>query len=214
MQVVGIVLAAGASSRMGRPKALLTVQGRSFLARILAAQTEAGIGQVVLVTGVHDEVIRQHVAEVRVRVPVELVTNPDPTQGQLSSLLLALDAAERAMSRGVTGGATPGGVEAILVWPVDFPLVRPATVRALLAAANAGAPVVRPVFAGRHGHPVLFARRFFPALRAAPPDQGARAVVRALGTEVCDVEVADAGVCEDIDTPEEYARVLREWSEE
>jgi CTP:molybdopterin cytidylyltransferase MocA len=70
------------------------------------------------------------------------------------------------------------------------------------------APVVRPVYRGRHGHPVVFARNIWPALKAAPAGEGARAVVRALGDAVCDIEVDDAGVTIDVDTPEDYRRLI------
>jgi molybdenum cofactor cytidylyltransferase len=92
---------------------------------------------------------------------------------------------------------------------IDHPFVRASTIVTLVSAFHQSrAPVVRPVFEGKHGHPVLFAQRIFDDLRAAPPDQGARAVVRGLGARVLDVEVNDPGVTLDIDTPEDYARVL------
>jgi CTP:molybdopterin cytidylyltransferase MocA len=200
MRTVGIVLAAGQSSRMGFPKALLDLEGTSFLEHLLWAQAEAGILGVFVVTGPHDAVIRARLA--RVALPqglaVHVVTNPRPERGQLSSLLAAIDAAE----------AQPGGAEAVVVTPVDHPRVRAATYRALLTeAATSGAPVTRPRTDRGHGHPVVFAREAFDLLRAAPLDEGARAVVRALGPRVCEVTVPDAGVNDDIDTPEDYRRL-------
>ena len=91
---------------------------------------------------------------------------------------------------------------------VDHPLVRSGTVRALVEAfAATGRAVVRPVFRGRHGHPVVFARSTFAGLRAAPLDDGARAVVRSIGPAVLDVETDDEGVVTDVDTPDDYARL-------
>ena len=91
-------------------------------------------------------------------------------------------------------------------WP------RPAAIRLLLArAATSAAPIVRAVHRGEHGHPVIFKRRIFDALRAADPAQGAKAVVRA--AEVEDVETGDPGVVDDIDTPEDYARLLEKSPE-
>lgn len=200
MRAVGVILAAGRSSRMGQPKALLDLQGKSFLEHLLDAMAEGGVSEVFVVTGEHDRAIREHLAA-RGSVAnqaVRAVTNPQPERGQLSSLLVALDAAE----------ALADPVDAVIVTPVDHPRVRPGTIRTLLGAASAsGAPVTRPVTPGGRGHPVVFAREVFGMLRGTPSDQGARAVVRALGSRVCDVEVADPGVTDDIDTPEDYRRL-------
>ncbi len=200
MLPVGIVLAAGQSSRMGFPKALLDLEGKCFLEHLLLAQAEAGIRDVFVVTGAHDAAIRAHLA--RVALPrglaVHVVTNPQPERGQLSSLLVAIDAAEALLD----------AVEAVVMTPVDHPRVRAATYRALLsAAAGSGAPVTRPRSTGGYGHPVVFSRETFDLLRAVPPEEGARAVVRALAPRVCEVAVPDPGVNDDIDTPEDYRRL-------
>ncbi len=89
---------------------------------------------------------------------------------------------------------------------VDVPLVKPSTVAALLARTAASrAPILRAVHDGRHGHPVIFGRAVFAALRAADPAAGAKAVVRAF--DVDDVEVDDPGVVRDVDTPDDYDRL-------
>ena len=99
------------------------------------------------------------------------------------------------------------GVDGVLVTLVDVPLIGAAAVRTLLErAAVSAAPVVRAVHQGRHGHPVIFKRHLFDALRRADPAAGAKAVVRAVQVE--DVETGDPGVVEDVDTPEEYARLF------
>jgi CTP:molybdopterin cytidylyltransferase MocA len=205
MQVAAAVLTGGRSNRMGQAKALLELQGRTFLDRVLDTLVEAGIVDIVVVTGEHDRAIREHLdRSPRPGAPVQLVANPDPSRGQLSSLHVALDTVE-AIERD-RGGTDP--FDAILVALVDFPLVRASTVRALLsAAATTGAPVTRPVAGLVHGHPVVFARETFGALRAAPAGEGARAVVHAMGPRVCNVAVDDPGTCEDIDTPEAYERI-------
>jgi molybdenum cofactor cytidylyltransferase len=122
------------------------------------------------------------------------VTNLRASEGQLTSLIAGLDAIDGP------------GIDGALVTLVDVPLVRAETVRVLLArAGTSAAPVVRAVHQGRHGHPVIVSRRLFDELRRADPAVGAKAVLRAHPIE--DVEVPDPGVAEDIDTPDEYARV-------
>ena len=192
--VVGIVLAAGASSRMGRPKALLPLGAEVFVTRVCATLQEAGLDDLVVVAGADCAAIGDAIASAGLRARV--VENPRREDGQLSSVLAGLAVADRP------------GVDAVLVHLVDVPLVRPTTVRAVLDAFHrTQAPVVRPVVGRRHGHPVLFARRVFDELRRADPSVGAKAVVRAHAASACEVPVDDDGACRDIDTPADYARL-------
>ena len=194
IMVVGIVLAAGASSRMGRPKALLPLGDDVFVTRVCATLQEAGLDDVVVVAGAERAAIGAAIAAAGLRARV--VENPRREQGQLSSVLAGLAVADRP------------GVGAVLVHLVDVPLVRVATVRAVMDAfSRTQAPVVRPVAGGRHGHPVLFARRVFDELRRADPAIGAKAVVRAHAASACDVPVDDQGACRDFDTPGDLAEL-------
>jgi CTP:molybdopterin cytidylyltransferase MocA len=188
----GIVLAAGASTRMGRPKALLPAGGATFVRTILAALRDGGVADaVVVIRPGHDAVA----AEIAAAGYGRTVVNPRPEEGQLSSLLAGLAAIDG------------DDVDAALVTLVDVPLVAAATIRLLLArAAASSAPIVRAVHGGRHGHPVIFNRRVFAALRGADPAIGAKAVVRTAGVE--DIEVADPGVLVDVDTPADYTRLF------
>ena len=165
--IPGVLLAGGASSRMGgRPKALLpTGQGdETFLARIVSALREGGVDDVVVVAGYHVEAIER--AASLLAMPVRVLHNPAPEDGQLSSLLIALTAVDHP------------GVSAMLVTLVDLPLVLPATVRAVLEGyRRTAAPIVRPARGGRHGHPILFDRSLFDELRHADPELGAKPVV-------------------------------------
>ena len=193
----GIVLAAGNSIRMGSPKALLeSPDGRSFVTRIVQTLRQAGVLDLVVVTG------RDHDALVEVlsqdSTPPSIARNPDPSQGQLSSLLIGMDAVVRP------------DTEAIIVTLVDVPMVALSTVKRVIAAwEKTRAPIVRPAIGDRHGHPVIFDRSVFDALRSAPIDTGAKSVVRAHERDLLNVPVEDEGCLIDIDTPQEY-RQLRE----
>ena len=182
---------------MGSPKALLpSPDGRPFVSRIVQTLHEAGIVDLVVVTG------RDHDALVEVlrRTPSmpSIARNPDPSRGQLSSLLIGMDAVVRA------------DTEAILVTLVDVPMVAVATVtRVVTAWERSRAPIVRPAIGDRHGHPVIFDRALFDALRGAPPDVGAKSVVRAHEHDLLNVPVDDDGCLVDVDTPQEYLK-LRE----
>src|SRR3954463_1449332 len=189
--VPAIVLAAGASSRMGRPKAVLPVDGRPFIRRIVETLHDADVTDIVVVVRSDHRDIAAALADYAC---ARLAVNPRADDGQLSSLIAGLD-------------TVAPDAAAVLVTLVDVPLVSAATVRALIArAATSSAPVLRAVHRGRHGHPVIFTRQVFAALRAADPSRGAKAVMQAVVVE--DVEVDDPGIVEDVDTPEDYRRVL------
>lgn len=196
--IPGVILAGGASSRMGgRPKALLpTGRGdETFLGRIASTLVAGGVDDVVVVAGYHDQAIRRFVEGLP--TPVRLLTNLNPGDGQLSSLLVALRAVDHPQLR------------AVIVTLVDLPLVSASTVRAVLDGyRRTGAPLVRPERDGRHGHPVLFDRSLFDELRAADPEHGAKPVVRAHGARGLDVPTEDDGAFTDIDTPQDYERVF------
>ncbi len=192
--IPAVVLAAGASTRMGRPKALLPISrdGETFLARILRTLTDAGADDVVVVVGAHADAVNEAIG--RLPILARTVENRAYARGQLSSLIAALDVADRP------------GVNALMVMPVDMPLVSVATVRLVVSAYRRTSPLVtRPVQGARHGHPVIFDRRLFAELRAADSSRGARAVIAAHLDGVLDVPVDDAGAFQDIDTPEDYA---------
>ena len=93
---------------------------------------------------------------------------------------------------------------------IDVPLVRSHTVAAVLAEwRRTRAPIVRPAHGERHGHPVVFDRAVFADLRAADLNVGAKAVFATYAARIVNVDVNDAGAFIDIDTPEEYQRVMR-----
>jgi CTP:molybdopterin cytidylyltransferase MocA len=198
--LAAIVLAGGESRRMGRTKAALPdASGRPFVARLVRTFHAAGINEIVVVTGAsHDDVVAALEGD-RTPLMPRLARNPDPTRGQVSSLWIGLDAVLRPE------------IDAVLMTPVDVPMVTPATVRAVVAAwEGSRPPIVRPAIGDRHGHPVLFDRVVFGELRCAPLDAGAKAVVHAHAHELVNVQVSDEGALTDIDTPGDYAALVRQ----
>lgn len=192
MPMPALVLAAGRSTRMGRPKALLplTRDGETFIERLVSTLVAGGIDDVVVVAGEEAVAIRA-----RLGFRARVVVNPHVDRGQLSSIVVGLDVIDRP------------GVMAVMIAPVDQPLVSETTVRLLADAwRRTRAPIVRPVRDGRHGHPVIFDRAVFDEVRAADPAQGARAVVSAHAESVSDIAVDDEGAFADLDTPADYER--------
>ena len=194
----GIILSGGASRRMGSPKALLTdSEGQSFVARCVRSLRTAGLAPIIVVTGPHHDAIVDALRREAADVMPEVVRNPDPDRGQLSSLWTGMD-------------ASPDDAEAIAMTLVDVPSVTAGTIRRVADAwLRTRAPIVRPIFKGRRGHPVVFDRAVFDELRSAPLDAGARVVVRAHLGDSVDVPVDDPGCVRDVDTPADYDALVR-----
>jgi molybdenum cofactor cytidylyltransferase len=194
--IPAIVLAAGTSSRMGSPKANLPLDhGDTFLSRLVQTFRAADVDDVVVVIGHDAGRIVESLSTTGVLA--RFVENQEYARGQLSSWIKGLNAVDRP------------GITAALVTLVDVPLVTPGTVRAVVNRYRlTSAPIVRPVKGEEHGHPVLIDRSLFDLIRRADPAEGAKTVVRAYASAAGDVEVNDAGAFFDIDTLEDYQRVV------
>lgn len=182
-----IVLAAGASSRMGRPKALLPVGGRPAVEVVCATLRAGGARDVVVVVG-------RHAAEIRAGADlgaVRVVDHAGWEAGRTSSIQAGL-------------AALPADAAWTLLALVDMPLVRAQTIRALLAAPREDADVLVPLHDGRRGHPILLARSLFARIAALGPDEPLTSVVRAARRR--DVTVDDPGVLLDFDSPDDLSR--------
>jgi molybdenum cofactor cytidylyltransferase len=189
--IAAVILAAGNSSRMGKPKALLTINDTTFLNSILSRVRISKYRNIIVVLGQHHELIKKSILS---KGAYDVIRNQHPEQGQLSSLQLALHCIKEDMI-----GA--------LVVLVDHPMVSEKTYQLISKMASKQPDsIIVPTFAGRKGHPVYFSRKFFDALLEAPLDQGARYVVTNNKSDVIYVPVNDAGIITDIDTPEQYVQ--------
>jgi nicotine blue oxidoreductase len=183
--VAGVLLAAGAGSRLGQPKATVELGGRQLAGRGVALLRDGGAQPVVVVTGA-----------IAVDLPgVLIVHNPDWRSGMGSSLAAGL-------------ATVPDGCGAAVVALVDQPLVGPEAVRRLIAAHRAGASVVVAAYDGKPRNPVLLAREHWPAVTAmAVGDAGARPFLLAHPALVTLVECGDTGRPDDVDTRADLERI-------
>jgi len=222
--VVGIVLAAGAGSRMGASKPLVPEDGDTLLGGLVRALKDGGCARVVVVSGGQASAAVEEVART---AGAEVVRNPAPESEQIDSLRVALEHLDP-------------GVEAAVVTPVDRPGLLPRTVsRILHEFERTGAPVVIPTWQGEPGHPTLFAAALFKALRSPDlpdviptwqgepghptlfaaalfkalrsPDlpNGARTVIARHEEAAARVEIDDPGIPVDLDTAEDVRRWRR-----
>jgi molybdenum cofactor cytidylyltransferase len=189
-RIEGILLAAGESRRMGFPKPLLLIDGKTFIEKIAATMLTV-VPRLVIVIGAHRD-------RVRVAIPrdarIEIVENPNYSLGQLSSLKIGL-------------GAMQTHSDGAIVHLADHPAVRVESFRAIVDAyQRTGKPIVIARNGGRRGHPVLFDRSMFAELQHAPEGEGARHVVNANALRVEYVDLDDPGINLDLDTPADLER--------
>jgi molybdenum cofactor cytidylyltransferase len=191
--IAAIVLAAGASTRMGRQKLLLPMPDGRALVRLAVEQVlAAGLDETVVVLGADAAAV----AATLVGLPVRTVVNPRYAEGQSTSLRAGLDALRP-------------GTEAVVIALGDQPLPDPGVSRLLVAAfRETGRPVVVPVYRDGRGNPVLFAAALFGELSAVTGDQGGRSVIAHDPARVAEVPV-DAPMPVDVDTPEDYEAARR-----
>ncbi len=191
-----VILSAGASRRFGgRPKALLPVGREVAIARLARICAEAGLERTVAVVGPH----RAAIAPALAGGAVEIVPNERWEAGRTGSLQAGLDAV--------------GDVDELLVWPVDHPFADGATIDTLRAAAR-GDPLAiwfLPTFRGGGGHPILLRSPAFEHVRALAPSAPLRSLLAPLGPQVRRVPVGDAGVLENVDSPDAYEAALEAW---
>ncbi|MEJ2054955.1 MAG: nucleotidyltransferase family protein [Calditrichaceae bacterium] len=186
--ISGILLAAGESSRMGRPKALLPYEGITFIDSILNKFAETGCEPIITILGSHAEMICE---KTKVN-SFHCFNNPHPEDGQLSSLKIAVK-------------NLPENSLGFILALVDHPMVKLDTYRKLFAMAQSHpGNIIIPEFLGQKGHPVFFGRPFFNSIMDLPLSDGARMVIRENPDEVKFLPVDDEGILKDIDTPDEY----------
>ena len=194
--MAAVILSAGESSRMGRPKALLPIDGETFIERIVGALRRTSVGRVIVVLGYNADEMKGQI----VHLPVEILINPDYKLGQLSSLQVAVRRLQNDPD-----------CEGILLHLVDHPYIDAKLVETMIEKFRAsGHLIVMPRYGGKGGHPVIFSHKLFSELLAAPLDQGAKAVVNAHRDEILVIESQDAGVTVDIDTPELYRQYVKD----
>ncbi|MCB0151300.1 MAG: putative selenium-dependent hydroxylase accessory protein YqeC, partial [Caldilineaceae bacterium] len=186
--VAVIVLAAGGSRRMGRPKQLEVVDGEAMVVRAARTALASNAGPVMVVTGAEADAVA---ALLGARMPaVDVIHNPRWASGQATSMQAALQ-------------ALPASVEAAILMPVDQPYLDGLLLRRLVQAWRAGADLATPAIDGTlRGAPALFDRRFWPELMAVTGDVGGRPVLAA-HRDTCVAVPANPAWLRDIDTPDD-----------
>jgi molybdenum cofactor cytidylyltransferase len=189
--IAGVILAAGTSSRLGRPKQLLDLGGKPVLQHTIDIAASTGVDEIVLVLGHLGELIR---SAIDLPPLARVVSNPDYDSGQASSLRVGLAAVDL-------------NADAAVVFLGDQPVLDPRTVADVVEGwRRSEGPVARAVYRGTPGHPVVIGREAFDSFASATGDDGSRRVLERL--DVVEVNI-DAPAPFDIDTWEQYEEVRR-----
>lgn len=193
--ISAIVLAAGTSSRMGQCKQLLRLGGVSILEHVLKGIKKSKIDETILVLGSSAEEIIEKMAWLSQDTP-KIVYNPDFETGMSSSLRVGLE-------------ATSDIVDAAMVFLADMPLSANPTIIDLIINEYylSWAPIILPECRGKWGHPVLFDKCMFPAIKKITGDVGAKSIIKAYVNLVKKVKVKTPAVLLDIDYLEDLERV-------
>jgi len=192
LRLEAIVLAGGAGSRFGGRKLTSPWRGGLLIDGALAAALAAPVRSVTVVTGADPAV-----------GPAAEAFAAATCQADRLKLVHAADHAEGMGATLRTGvAALPPDADGVFVFLGDMPLIPLDLPSRLAAALQAGVRAVAPRFEDQRGHPVLFGRALFPALRASTGDEGARAVLQALGKSIITVDTTDRGILFDVDRPE------------
>jgi molybdenum cofactor cytidylyltransferase len=191
--LAALILAAGYSTRMGQFKPLLPLDGRTVFESAIATFRNASITRIVVVTG-HEATQLQPLLK---GMGVPAVHNPDYASGMYSSVQAGIK-------------SLPEDIDACFLLPADIPLVRPATVKAIVGCYESKRPsIIYPVFLGRRGHPPLIARSLFAEIIAGDGEGGLRALLQRHDADASKVDVFDEGILLDMDTHEDYERLTK-----
>jgi len=193
MNVAAIILSAGTSRRMGQPKALMKLNGKTFLQQIIDVLSATSISNITVVLGSSAQQICASLSDFCGKI----IINEHWQQGQLSSVIAGIDSLGENF------------VDAIMLCPVDHPLISENVIQELLCAfETTKKKIILPKYCGRRGHPIIFSRDIFSEIRNAPTEIGARSVLHKFPNEICEVQTNEECVLANIDTREDYEKYI------
>jgi molybdenum cofactor cytidylyltransferase len=196
--IFALIPAAGESRRMGRPKLALPLGEKTVLEHVLDALHHAQVDHMLVGIG-------PHVAEL-----VPIAQNAGSLVLQLTEKTPDMRTTVELGLRWLEEHFHPGHEDSWLLIPADHPVLSPQIVRQLIQARQAN-PIIIPTFQGKRGHPALIGWRFVEQIRQLPPDEGINSYLRR--SALVELPVSDSDVLLDLDTPEEYETIKREWAQ-
>ncbi len=185
-----VIMAAGLSSRMGRHKPLLPVDGHPAIVHLILTMLNAGVDHCIIVTGHHADDIKEACRDLN---NITFVHNP------------AYASTDMFTSAKIGFGAVTNDYSRILFTPADIPLIPVSAVKSLLACTE---PLVYPGDRTKKGHPVSIDAAFLDMILSFDGDGGLRGALSSLPVEPVYLAIEDPGILIDMDTPEDYQKIL------
>ena len=186
-----VILAAGASKRMGEPKMLLPYGNSTIIETVVERAIRSKADHITVVTGAHGPVVRNKLS----RFDIDIVVNPDHEAGMLSSVQTGIK-------------ALPEDTRAVLILLGDQPMVETGVINHLIDEYHSHAErIVIPVFKGKRGHPLLLDMSFKPEIENLDPEKGLRQLLADHPGEILETKVDTSSILKDIDTIEDYVRM-------
>lgn len=193
-----VILAAGLSSRMKQFKPLLKFGALTAVERAILTFQDAGVSTVCVVVGHRGEEVAECVRPLK----VEVLWNPDYEKGMYTSI-----------QRGVAG--LPSYLEGFFLLPADYPLVKSQTVAALAEAFHRGDKgIIHPLWRGQQGHPPLISTKYNSSINASTFPGGLRQLLAENIEDTREIDVSDEGILWDMDLPEDYGFLLKQWRQQ
>jgi len=181
---------------MGRPKLSLLVGGRTVIECAVAALRSGGVGHVLVVVGPHVS----DLVPLAAAAGADVCLLPQSTHDMRSTVEHGL--------RWIDQMYRPRPDDWWVLAPADHPVLDPAVIRKLIDAARPPHSIAVPVHSGRRGHPTAITWRHVGGIRALAPGEGINGYLRSRGSETIEVGVDSDGILADLDTPDDYARLL------
>lgn len=192
-KICAIVLAAGESLRMGIPKMLLPFDGDTMIGKVLNCIEQSEVDEKILVLGANRELISDAVRDHKLITCI----NYNYKEGMLSSVIAGI-------------GAVPAGIEAVIVFQGDQPLINAATINLIINTfRKCGNGIVVPVVNCKRGHPLLISSRYFDIIKGLDKNIGLRSLLELYSDDIFEVSSNDKGVLIDFDTQQEYKEFIR-----
>ncbi|MGD2098337.1 MAG: nucleotidyltransferase family protein [Desulfobacterales bacterium] len=193
----GIILAAGASTRFGRPKQLVRLNGRCLVEWVLEAALNARLERVILVLGYAHQKVQQTLDKKLRHPKLQIEINPHHEDGQSRSLQLGLSCVKNTYP-------------AVMFLLADQPLVDAVTLNVLLKQFwSTDKHICVPAFAGRIGTPCIFSSHFYPQIMQIKGDMGARRIIQANPEQVQEVQVQTPRFFLDVDIPADLEKIKK-----
>ena len=191
----GIILAAGASTRLGQPKQLLRLKNKYLLEWVLDAALTSMLSRIILVLGYAHQKIMKALEEKLQHPKLQVEINPDYQKGQSQSLRVGL-------------AKVSDTFPAVMFLLADQPLVDAATINYLLKKFwSAKKGICVPTFHGNRGNPTIFSQKFYKQIIEIKGDIGARQIINSHPEQVLEIEIKNPLLFADVDTPEDFAKI-------